>query len=118
MEPIFDDSYILTGYEADRFPQLKNRVSNLANGCKYFYIVLTNRPQRRFYEHRYRDGIKWDKMVVLYKTMMARREGNFEEELITYYKDSQYSKKLKNKQNGRQGRSCEPPYFIYVILKY
>ena len=116
--PPIEDSYILTGYEASCLPILKNRISNMARHCKYFYVGLTNRPQRRFYEHRTEDGILWDRMIVLYSTKMALREGNFEEALITYYKSSKYAKKLKNRKDGRQGPCCDPPYYIYVILKY
>ena len=51
-----DDSFILTGSTTNCLPRIKNRISNLANHCKYFYIGLTNRPKARFQEHRNSDG--------------------------------------------------------------
>lgn len=118
MDGILEDDYILTGSTAECLPRIKNRVSNLAQHCKYFYIGLTNRPYDRFREHNCRDGIVWDRMVVLYQTTSALKEGNFEEELILYYKESKFKKKLKNNKDGRQGPLCQPPYYIYVLLKY
>ena len=79
-----DDSLIITGTATNCLPRLKNRISNLSNNCKYFYIGLTNRPKTRFQEHRNSDGILWDRMVVLYKTSSLRKEGGFEESLILY----------------------------------
>ena len=113
-----DDSYVITGSAADCLPRIKNRISNLANHCKYFYIGLTNRPKSRFQEHRNSDGIIWDRMVVLYKTTSLKKEGDFEEDLILYYKNSQHSAKLENIKNGRQGALSAPPYYIYAIFKY
>ena len=113
-----DDSLIITGTATNCLPRIKNRISNLANHCKDFYIGLTNRPKSRFQEHRNSDSILWDKMVVLYKTSSLRKEGDFEEDLILYYKNSQHSVKLKNIKNGRQGALSAPPYYIYVIIKY
>ena len=57
-------------------------------------------------------------MVVLYKTTSLRKEGDFEEDLILYYKNSLHSVKLKNIKNGRQGALSAPPYYIYAIFKY
>ena len=113
-----DDSYIITGTSSNCLPRLKNRISNLSNNCKYFYIGLTNRPKTRFQEHRNSDGILWDRMVVLYKTSSLRKEGDFEESLILYYKNGPRASKLKNIKNGRQGALSAPPYYIYAIFKY
>ena len=114
-----DESYVITGPTATSLHRIKNRVSNLVLDCRFFYIGLTNNPRRRFREHLRKDEVAWDRMVVLYETSSALKEGNFEEELILYYRESNsYSKKLKNKKNGRQGRLCYPPHYIYVLLKY
>ena len=115
---LIDESYIITGSTANCLPRIKNRMSNLSNHCKYFYIGLTNRPKARFQEHRNSDGILWDRMVVLYKTSSLRKEGDFEEELILYYKNGPRASKLKNNKNGRQGALSAPPYYIYTIFKY
>ena len=115
---LIDESYIITGSTANCLPRIKNRISNLSNHWKYFYIGLTNRPKARFQEHRNSDGILWDRMVVLYKTSSLRKEGDFEEELILYYKNGPRASKLKNIKNGRQGALSAPPYYIYTIFKY
>ena len=115
---LIDESYIITGSTANCLPRIKNRISNLSNHCKYFYIGLTNRTKARFQEHRNSDGILWDRMVVLYKTSSLRKEGDFEEELILYYKNGPRASKLKNIKNGRQGALSAPPSYIYTIFKY
>ena len=115
---ILDDTFILTGHTAPNLPRIKNRVSNLVRHCRYFYIGLTNRPWNRFMEHNRYDEIEWDKMVLLYKTSSLVKEGAFEQELIQYYRESQYSKKLKNNKGGGEGRYGKAPHYIYVLLKY
>lgn len=115
---VFDDSYIITGTAANCLPRIKNRISNLSNHCRFFYIGLTNRPKTRFQEHRNSDGILWDRMVVLYRTTSISKEGDFEEDLILYYKNGPRAAKLKNIKNGRQGALSAPPYYIYAIFKY
>lgn len=113
---VVDVTYVPTGPTAPMLHRIKNRVSNLVRHCRWFYIGLTNNPQRRFYEHSQK--FAWDRMVVLYKTQSAIKEGDFEENLILYYRNSPYSKKLKNIKDGRQGALCYPPFYIYVLLKY
>lgn len=108
----------ITGTAAACLPIIKNRVSNLAAHCRHFYIGLTNRPEDRMREHRRDDGILWDRMVVLYQTTSLKKEGDFEEDLILYYKSSKYSRKLTNDRNGRQGPTTAPPLYIYAIFKY
>lgn len=113
-----DDSYILTGATEPALRRIKNRVSNLARHCRWFYIGLTNRPWDRLCEHNRTDGIEWDRMVVLYQTSSLAKEGAFEQNLIQYYRESQYARRLKNVQGGAQGRLGVSPHFIYVLLKY
>lgn len=115
---ILDESYILSGHTAPNMPRIKNRVSNLVHHCRFFYIGLTNRPWPRFNEHNRQDEIEWDRMVLLYRTRSLAKEGAFEQELIRYYRGSQYCKKLKNIQSGAQGRLGKSPHYIYVLLKY
>ena len=113
-----DDTYILTGPTAPALNRIKNRVSNLVRHSRWFYIGLTNRPWERFCEHNRNDGIVWDRMVLLYTTTSLAKEGLFEQELIQYYRESRFGRKLKNIQSGAQGRLGVPPHYIYVLLKY
>ena len=57
-------------------------------------------------------------MVLLYTTSSLVKEGQFEQDLIQYYRESPHKKKLKNIQSGAQGRLGVAPHFIYVLLKY
>ena len=118
MQSQVDYSYVLTGSRS-KLPQIKNRISNIANRCTHFYIGLTNHPERRFADHVRKGLANWDRMVVLYQTSSARKEGDFEDELIAYYRESKYASKLINSplSGGREGRMSEPPCYIYVLVE-
>ena len=103
--------YYYTGWPKDVLASLK--ISN-ALYLRYYRNVkigITNWPERRFYEHIKRDSsIKWQRMVVKYKTTSVDNANKIE----NYFIDNESC--LKNRWNGFSRMSEIGPYYVYFLL--
>src|SRR6266699_6748444 len=77
---------------------------------KQFKIGMTNDPERRF---RTAYARNYHEMVVLYETSSIENVSVLEAELVEHNKDH-----ADNVIAGGGGAVGEPPYFLYVVLKY
>lgn len=116
--PEYRDSHCFPGrltkkYKAD----LKNSVSNFITWHEYFYIGISNNPERRNYQH-YKNGKGHSKMEVLYVSSSPRMCKKLEAELVAYYNEhAKYCGYNKNKKGGGGGPDgLNGPYYLYILL--
>ena len=76
---------------------------------RWFRIGITNYPERRFNRHK---GL-YDKMKVIYRSTSLESVRELERELIEHNKEL-----ADNFIGGGGGRIGEPPYFMYVVVRY
>lgn len=74
-------------------------------------IGITNNPERRAREHQ-KSSLRWQKMVVKYKTSSVNFINRLEKILIDYHWDY-----IKNEIGGGGGPDGKGPYYLYVLLK-
>lgn len=75
-----------------------------------FKIGITDNPRRRF-KKKY--AKKYDKMIVVYKSLSINNVRDLERKLIEYNRDW-----ADNIIGGGGGNYGYPPYFMYVVVRY
>lgn len=77
---------------------------------RWFKIGITNNPESRF-QHGYAKS--YDKMIVLYRSSSLSNVSDLERELIEHNREL-----ADNMIGGGGGNYGNPPYFMYVVIKY
>lgn len=77
---------------------------------RYFKIGITNNPERRF-QQEYAGS--YDKMIVVYKSSSINSVSDLEDQLVEHNKEL-----CDNIVAGGGGNYGDPPYFLYVVIKY
>jgi len=103
--------YYYTGWPKDVLTGLKISIALYLRTYRNVKIGITNWPERRFYEHVQRDcTIKWQRMVVKYKTTSVANANKIEKFFI------ENESRLKNRWNGFSKMSDDGPYYVYFLL--
>jgi hypothetical protein len=75
-----------------------------------FKIGITNDPKRRYFQ-AYADA--YDEMIVIYQTSSIDHVSQLEADLI------EHNWELSDNQvSGGGGNIGDPPYFLYIVLRY
>ncbi|MBI3481107.1 MAG: GIY-YIG nuclease family protein [Nitrosomonadales bacterium] len=80
------------------------------NRIRQFKIGITNHPDRR-YSQAYAD--EYDEMIVIYETSSINHVSTLEAALIEHNWEF-----TDNQVGGGGGNIGDPPYFLYVVLRY
>ncbi len=75
-----------------------------------FKIGITNNPERRF-KRKY--AKRYDKMIVVYRSSSINSVSELECKLIEHNREL-----ADNARDGGGGDYGDPPYFMYVVIKY
>jgi hypothetical protein len=102
----------LTGSPRDLVSGISRKISaySRSDRVRWFKIGITNNPEVRFW----RAHIKYyDKMIVVYRSQSINSVSELEDLLVEHNRDL-----ADNLISGGGGNYGEPPYFLYVVLKY
>lgn len=104
--------YYFTGRPQDIISSVLRSISanTRKDRVRYFKIGITNGPERRF---RQAYVTNYDKMLVIYRSTSLKFVSELECELIEHNKDL-----ADNIIGGGGGNYGDPPYFMYVVIKY
>lgn len=102
-----------TGHLARAYPKIHRRTVKYLSGrgILHYKIGITNAPKRRLFQY----GANMDTMFVLYRTTALNYVQNAEKELVD---DHLYQPKCLNERRGGGGAYGEPPYYLYLVVKY
>lgn len=103
---------LTTGRPADVGSTLRRRVSAFTREDRVsrFKIGITNNPYARFsngYSHDY------DEMIVLYRSSSLDSVSQVECDLIAHNEEI-----TRNRIAGGGGDYGEPPYYLYLVIRY
>ena len=91
---------------------LKRSISQYTRHYKKVKIGITCHPERRLKEH-FNSILRWNYMVIKYRTSSIKFINKMEENLIDYQRDYVINKNRGGGgPNGKKG-----PYFLYLLLK-
>jgi hypothetical protein len=92
---------------------LRQRIAAYArvDRVKSFKIGITNNPTARAALYRYQT--RYDEMILVYRTSSDAMVRNTERELTEWFWDD-----CENEILGGGGPSGEPPYYLYVVVRY
>ena len=108
--------YHYVGWPKDVLTSLSISIGLYLRYYRYVKIGITGNPERRFREHLNPNcnpncNIKWQRMVVKYKTNSINHANYIEDYFINKKRS-----KLRNKWIGYSYMSEQGPYFVYILL--
>ena len=105
----YDD---ITGWPSEVASTIRRKLSAYTRTSKVrrFKIGLTANPEQRF-SNEYLGS--FDEMIVLYRTSSIDNVSELEKDLIKHNWAV-----TRNDRGGGGGGIGEPPYFLYVVVKY
>lgn len=108
-ERVFDNS--ITGRPESVITIVVRKISahTRENRVRWFKIGITNDPKKRFNGHKGH----YDAMIVIYRSVSLTCVRALECQLIEHNREL-----ADNFIGGGGGRSGNPPYFMYVVVKY
>jgi hypothetical protein len=100
----------VTGRPEEIVTTVLRKISALtrASLVRWFKVGITSDPQGRFRKHKRH----YDRMIVVYSSSSINYVRDLECELIEHNSDL-----ADNFIEGGGGRSGQPPYFMYVVVK-
>jgi hypothetical protein len=103
---------LTTGRPADVASSLRRRVSAYTRDDRVnrFKIGITNNPRGRFSNGYARD---YDQMIVVYRSASLDSVSQVECDLIEHNGDI-----TRNRIAGGGGDYGEPPYYLYLVVRY
>ena len=106
---VFED---ITGHPQDMVSTVLRKISaySRSDRARWFKIGITSNPVQRF-RQGYADD--YDKMIVVYRSSSINNVSELECELIEHNREL-----ADNIISGGGGNYGNPPYYLYVVLKY
>ncbi|HEY0836728.1 MAG TPA: hypothetical protein VGE72_22650 [Azospirillum sp.] len=108
-----------TGHATSVLSILRHTLGCYARKAEWIKVGITCNPEVRFAAHQreWREGEKWDRMVVVYQTSSWKSACRVEDALIRYARNRRYSKKMWNLVAGGGGRvpMGPGPYSVYIL---